>query len=186
MQVFQSWADIVIMAVIAVAYIVTAIAQVRTIKAQKATIHALETQIGAAKTITDMQTSSFTTYKEMLRLEDINQHIDIQVSIKLKEAVNSVMADMAEDLAKDSKILERAAKIISDDLYKFCFANMKFMLYIFAYNNTSDEVIKRTVQMFFPQHAGVEKILLEEMAKLRANNSINISSPEKQIGQKKD
>jgi uncharacterized protein YoxC len=194
MEVFQSWADIVIPSIIAIAYIVTAIAQYKTIQAHKATIDAqaktiegLQAQIGAAKAISDMQGTNFNTYRDMLKLDDINEHIEIKVSVRVEEAITTIIPQVIKDMETDTKLIAKAAEWISEDLAKFCNSNFQFMLFIFKINNTSDEMIKWTVNKFFGNHPGIEKMFSEEMTKFRDyKETIRISELGTQTDQKKD
>ncbi|SRR6266536_2753601 len=186
MEIFQSWADIVIMIVIAIAYVWTYIAQRNAINAKNETIKSLESQISVAKSLTEIQSANFQTYREMLKLTDIQQHINIQVSIQLSEAVDKVISETGVALAKDSKILDRAVELLSKDTMMFGFRGLGFVLYILKRNNINDDGIKWTAKTFYPENPYVETILLEEMTKFRAEHPNGISEPEKQIDRKKD
>ena len=186
MEIFQSWADIVIMLVIAIAYVWTTVAQQKVINAKNETIKSLQAQIDAAKTLTDIQGTNFNTYRDMIKLNDIQQHIDIKVSVQLSDAVDRVIKDTAHIMATDSKIFERVVKEINEDTLKFGFRGLNFVVYVIQKNNFTDEGIKWLVKAFYPDNPGVETLLLREMTKFRAEQTNRISEPEKQIDPKKD
>ena len=108
MEIFQSWANIAIPSAILIAYIATYIHQRNVIKSKNETIEDLKTQVAAANSINNMQGTSFNMYKDMYKLSDLKEHIELQVSVRLSDAVDRVIADTAHIMATDSKILERA------------------------------------------------------------------------------
>lgn len=181
MQAFQSWTDIIIMLVLLIAYVLTFIAQRNTIKAKNETIlamgetlKALESQIGAVKSITDVQTSSFTTYREMINIDDLKKHHEWQVEWE----VTQKMEVLIKEIINEETFLPKAAQLIKDDVYKFCFANLRFVMYVFRQNNSSNDTIKKTVNAFFPESKWVEKVFLEDIEHFRASRPTHESLPD--------
>lgn len=173
--IFQSWADIVIMAILAIAYIITAIAQTKTIKAKNETIAALKQQIEAAKNISDMQVSHFSMYKEMIKLDDIQQHISIQVNVRLDEVIKQVTADYI----RDNSVLDKAIEIVSKENWDMMFGFYTFMMNVIYKNKMTDEQIQLLVNHFFPKSPHLYDIIKKNMLPYPTH----ISEPEKQKDQ---
>jgi len=79
MQAFQSWADIVIMLVLAIAYIITFIVQKNQIKALK------ETSKAHAE-LTQSQSVHIGTYKNLFKPEELESFIKMKVELKLEDS----------------------------------------------------------------------------------------------------
>lgn len=186
MQIFQSWIDIVIMFLLLIAYIITYIAQRNviaakneTIKANGETIASLKSQIEGLKSLTDSQNSSISTYKEMINIEDLQKHYDW----KVEYGVNKEVDRLTKEIITEKNFVAKAAELISHDLYKTVFGSMSFALYVFKKNNSSDEIIKVTVETFFNKNQWIHNIFQEEMTKFRSANPSSGSLPATQTTQ---
>lgn len=92
MQIFQSWADIVIMAVIAIAYILTFIAQ-------KNQIRILKGNIKAHSDLTNSQSVHIAAYTSLFDLDKLEKLKNSEIKIALSE-INKKKTETENELIK--------------------------------------------------------------------------------------
>ena len=120
-QLFQSWAETVLMLILAIAYIITYIVQRNTIKRQKDQIESIVETNKSAKGLTDIQSSHIDTYQKMF---DINK-LDQYSYLKAKEILIRM-------LSKDPEMMD-IIKNVSDDVLNKAILETNTELIIFLY-----------------------------------------------------
>lgn len=185
MQVFQSWADIVIMLVLAIAYVITFIAQRNQINALNGTIEALKKTNEESVKLTSAQSDHIRTYKEMININDISQYIEMQVGLKVNESLDIISKNVTDQLINDN-FWENVANHITEDLRRMHASNFIFIIYIIKKNNLSNEKIKIMVDTFFPNHLWIYDVILEKLPEFDHIKPNRVSEPERQIDQSQD
>lgn len=138
MEIFQSWADIVIMLVIAIAYIWTTIAQNRVIQAKNQTIEALvkkneefERLNKSTLNFASETSNSVKLYKEMFAPELLEQYTKMQITVE----VNKVKDEAAKKADSDKYMIDTMNDHINEAVNY-----LTFLLYERKY--TKDEKIQ--------------------------------------------
>ncbi len=185
MQLFQSWADVVIMFVLAVAYIITFIVQRNTIISLKDRLSGLSQTNSASAELTSSLAENIKVYKEMFKLEDINEHINIQVSLRTQEKMDDIIRDVTKSVRSDANFWAQAIEWISDDLKSFNTSNFIFLMYVIKKNKMSEKKIMDLVETFFPNHLWVYKEIIDRLPDFLPNSN-DTYEPDKQIDPKKD
>lgn len=144
MELFQSWADTVLMFILAVAYIVTYIVQRTTIKKLQDQINAIEKTNNAAKVLTDIQSSHIDTYKKLVDIYEIDKNAHIKATNILTDLILN-KEDFLEDIKKS------ADKVINQELIENNIEHIRFLK--FTLNNILKfdlETQKKIIKKNFP------------------------------------
>ncbi|MBP8114533.1 MAG: hypothetical protein KAY50_04190 [Chitinophagaceae bacterium] len=116
MQVFQSWADIVIMLVLAIAYIVTFIAQRNQIRVLRETAQ-------SHADLTNSQSVHIDAFKNMFKPDELEKFIKIKVDVGISES-NNKLKEYEEENTKLIEVYCELAKsyfnsmVVYDELHK--------------------------------------------------------------------
>ena len=104
MELFQSWADTVLMIILFIAYIVTFFVQRTTITKLKEQIDVIEKAINAGKTLTDMQAGHIDTYKKIVDIKDIDQYAQIKATNIFAEMLSN-RDDLIDELKSHADVI---------------------------------------------------------------------------------
>ncbi len=168
MELFQSWADTVIIFILVIAYIVTFFVQRTTIKKLQEQLEAIEKTNKAATALTEMQSSHIDTYKKLVDINEVEQHAHLK-------AINLVtdMLSNKEDLMELFKV--HANNIINQSIMDNNIEHMRFLKFTFTNILKFDkETQKAIIDKYFPKgrdviHLYFDKV--DEIAEIQKNQS---------------
>jgi hypothetical protein len=127
MQIFQSWVDIVIMLVLAFAYIVTFIAQRNVIKSKNEAIgdltlrsQELERTSRTSLSVASERSKDIELFKEMYNKDLLKQYLQMNINVE----VNKVKAVAEQQSAEDKKMIETMNDYLNEGI-----SYIAFMLY---------------------------------------------------------
>lgn len=162
--IFQSYADDVIMIVLAIAYIITFIAQRNTIVTQKDAIEAIKTKLetfekinNASLSLTQNQSAHIESYQKMVDISQIETFTNIKATAMLQDL-------LANETVIMEKFKEIGESIMNQELLN---QNVEYIQYIrflvietYRFDKAGLEVF---VDNFFPKN---KKMLLNVFSKL--------------------
>lgn len=139
MNVFQSWADIAIMLVLAIAYIWTTIAQAKVINAKNETIRDLTTRNQeldrvrqASSDLANNTAKELQTFKGMFDFDLLKQYMEIHIKVE----VDRVKSAAEQQAAHDKRMIESMNDHLNEAI-----SYLAFMLHV-ERKYTRDQRIK--------------------------------------------
>jgi hypothetical protein len=173
--------SVILNVVLLISNIVVYFTQRTTIKHLRIRNAELERTNKASLDLSEGTNKSLLAFKEAVKIEDIQDIIDLKVAAQLHAAVDEVISATAKTMVEDARVLERAIEMINDDVLTFFKSSVSFVMYIMFQLNFSEEAIRTTAKTFFKEHPNADKLLLEEMVRLKLKYPNGISAPDKQI-----
>lgn len=149
MNLFQSWADTVLMFILAVAYIVTYFVQRTTIKKLQTQIEAIEKTNKAAQALTEIQATNIDTYKKMVSIDEVERYSELKAK--------SIFLEITSGSEEFKEIVNKSAdEVINQSLVSMNIEHILFLKFTFEQVLKFDKDTKTAIiKKYLPENSGL-------------------------------